>query len=329
VLAAFHRPLVVCERAFVLTASVGIAMAPADGDSAHELMRKADTAMYHAKQKGRDALQFFTPAMNEAVERQLEIEQALGDAVLGHQLSIHYQPVVRLSDRTCVGAEALVRWRHPVLGDIVPDEFIPVAEQSGHIEEIGRFVIRAVLEQAAEWRREAAPGFRVSINVSPRQFRDESIARRIIDELERAGLPGSAIEVEVTEGLLLPERPEVRRALESLRTHGVGLVMDDFGTGYASLGYLRDYPFSSLKIDRGFVRNLDADPRHRKLVISAIRLGQALGMRVVAEGVENEDELSVLEAQGCELVQGYLFSKPVDAGTLTRILEREASNRSA
>jgi len=325
VLAAFRQPLAVAERAFVLTASVGIAVMPTDGQSAHELMRRADTAMYHAKRRGRDAFQFFTETMNEAVERQLEIEQALTGALGAGQLTVHYQPVVRLSDHCCIGAEALLRWRHPVLGDVAPDEFITVAERSGRIDEIGRFVIREVTRQLAEWRRELAPAFRVSVNVSPRQFRDESIAEQIIAKLDRAGLPGSALEVEVTEGLLLPERAAVSQALEALRSHGVGLVMDDFGTGYASLRYLRDYPFSSLKIDRDFVRRLDADERHRKLVVSAIRLGQALGMQVIAEGVENEDELAVLKAEGCELVQGYLFSAPVDAAAMTGILSRKGA----
>jgi len=323
-LAAFRRPFVVRDRTYVVTASVGIAVAPADGSSADELMRKADTAMYHAKHKGRDEFQFFTPEMNESIERQLEIEQALGEALSGRQLSLHYQPIVRLSDRRCVAAEALLRWEHPVLGDIPPDEFIPVAERSGHIEEIGRFVIEQAITELVAWRRRIEPEFRVSINVSPRQFRDESISKRIISELDRADLPGSAVEIEVTEGLLLSERAEVRRALEQLRSHGVGLVMDDFGSGYASLGYLRDYPFSSLKIDRGFVRNLDADSRHRQLVVSAIRLGKALDMQVIAEGVETEQEISVLETEGCDFVQGYLFSEPVEAKSLTRILERDA-----
>mgnify|MGYP006275925605 FL=1 len=323
-LAAFRRPFVVRDRTYVVTASAGIAVAPEDGDSADELMRKADTAMYHAKHKGRDEFQFFTPAMNESIERQLEIEQALGEALAKRQLSLRYQPIVRLSDRRCVAAEALLRWSHPDLGDIPPDEFIPVAERSGHIEEIGRFVIGRAIEDLVAWRSRTEPGFRVSINVSPRQFRDGSIAERIIEELGRADLPGAALEIEVTEGLLLSERVEVRHALERLRGHGVGLVMDDFGSGYASLGYLRDYPFSSLKIDRSFVSRLDSDSRHRKLVVSAIRLGKALEMQVIAEGVETEQELSVLEAEGCELVQGYLFGRPIMAESMIRFLDRRS-----
>ncbi|MGK7294596.1 MAG: putative bifunctional diguanylate cyclase/phosphodiesterase, partial [Candidatus Wenzhouxiangella sp. M2_3B_020] len=288
VLEAFREPLYVEGREFVMTASIGIAVAPHDGSSAHDLMRNADTAMYHAKQSGRDAYQFFTRSMNEAVERQLSIEQALRGAVERDQLYLRYQPLVQLPDRRIVGAEALLRWHHPELGDVSPDEFIPIAEQSGQIDGLGRFVIHGVIRQAAAWRRELSPEFSVSINVSPRQFRDADIGEAIATELDRAGLGGDALEVEVTEGLLLPGRGDVQRGLDALRSRGVGLVMDDFGTGYASLRYLRDHPFSSLKIDRGFIRGLDTDERHRKLVVSALRLGEALGMKAVAEGVETE-----------------------------------------
>jgi EAL domain-containing protein (putative c-di-GMP-specific phosphodiesterase class I) len=232
---------------------------------------------------------------------------------------VRFQPLFRLSDRACVAAEALVRWDHPELGALSPEEFIPVAEQAGLIASLGDFVLRTVVDRAAQWRR-LRPDFSVSVNVSPRQFRDSAIAESVRRELARAGLTGDALEVEVTEGLLLPERGEIERALGSLRAQGVGLVMDDFGTGYASLRYLRDHPFTSLKIDRGFIRDLDSQPRNRQLVVSALRLGQALGMKVVAEGVETEAELAVLAEAGCELVQGFLFSRPVDADRIAALL---------
>jgi EAL domain-containing protein (putative c-di-GMP-specific phosphodiesterase class I) len=180
-------------------------------------------------------------------------------------------------------------------------------------------VLRSVVDRLAEWRR-LDPRFSVSINVSPRQFRDSAIAGTIRAELDRAGLAGDALAIEVTEGLLLPERDEIDQALASLREQGVGLVMDDFGTGYASLRYLRDHPFSSLKIDRGFIHDVDSAPRNRQLVVSALRLGQALDMQVVAEGVETEAELAVLAECGCDLVQGYLFSRPIDADDIERLL---------
>ena len=322
ILDAFRKPLATASREFVLTASVGIAVAPHDGATARDLMRNADTAMYHAKQDGRNAYQFFTRSMNESVQRMLSIEEALRGAVERDELSLHYQPLIRLSDRACVGAEALVRWRHEDLGAVSPEEFIGVAEQAGLIVPIGDFVIRSVIRQVAEWRR-LRPSFCVSINVSPRQFRDADIAETVRRELAGAGLSGTALEVEVTEGLLLPERSGIQQALASLRSQGVGLVMDDFGTGYASLRYLRDHPFSSLKIDRGFIRDVDRHPRNRQLVVSALRLGQALDMKVVAEGVETDSELAVLAGEGCELVQGFLFSEPVPPHRLTALLRDE------
>ncbi|MBS3746024.1 MAG: EAL domain-containing protein [Wenzhouxiangellaceae bacterium] len=308
---AFKQALVVDDREFILTTSIGIALSPHDGTTAHDLLRNADTAMYHAKSKGRDGYQFFTRSMNEAVERQLALEEALRGAVARRELYLKYQPVIRLEDRTCVGAEALLRWRHPALGEVLPDEFIRVAEQSGLIEELGDFVIDEVIAQVVDWRNRVASDFCVSINVSPRQFREPRLAERIIAAMQSAGLSNGALEIEVTEGLLLPGRREVEHALRTLRRGGIGIVMDDFGTGYASLSYLRDHPFTSLKIDRSFIGRLDSDQRQRQLVVSALRLGQALGMKVVAEGVETEAQLEVLIEEGCAFVQGYLFSRPV------------------
>lgn len=311
VLDAFRLPLQVNGREFILTASIGAAVSPHDGSSAPDLMRNADTAMYHAKHSGRDGFQFFTASMNESVRRQLEIEHALRGAIDRNEIRVAFQPLVQLPERRIVGAEALLRWTHPELGDIPPDEFIDVAEQSGLIGELGDFVFGNVLGRLVEWRR-LRPDFFVSINVSPRQFRDLDLAERLISDLDRAGLPGHAIELEVTEGLLLSGRSEVLESLERLRGHGVGLVMDDFGTGYASLSYLRDYPFSSIKIDRSFVEGMDRDSRKRKLVTSAIRLARALDLTVIAEGVETREELEVLLSEKCDLAQGFLFSRAIE-----------------
>lgn len=325
VIDAFQSPLVVAGREFVLTASVGVALSPHDGDTAHDLLRNADTAMYHAKKNGRDGYQFFTRSMNQAVERQLALEEALRGAIARDELYVHYQPLIRLSDRSCVGAEALLRWNHPELGNVPPDEFVDVAEQSGLIHQLGDFVIDRVVAQVSQWRAELAPDFCVSVNVSPRQFRDSALAGKIMRVLKNAGLDGAALEIEVTEGVLLPGRREVDRTLRALREGGIGIVMDDFGTGYASLSYLRDHPFTSLKIDRSFVSSLDTDNRQRQLVVSALRLGQALGMKVVAEGVETEDQLKALIDEGCQLVQGFLFSTAVGPEQIDKMLAARRS----
>jgi len=319
VLDAFREPFSISGREFTLTASIGIAVSPHDGTRAWDLMRHADTAMYHAKHGGRDGYQFFTRSMNEQLNRQLKIEQALRGAVARGEFSVAYQPLYRLADRVCVGAEALLRWRHPELGEVAPPEFIAVAEQAGLIAELGWFVIDDALERVAGWRRRR-PAFCVSVNVSPRQFRDARIAEYLAAALDRAGLEGDALELEVTEGLLLSGRREVHHALKTLRARGVGIVMDDFGTGYASLSYLRDYPFSSLKIDRSFICNLEGDPRNRQLINSALRLGRALEMKVVAEGVETEVQLDTLFELGCELAQGFLLGRPMPAAEFEALL---------
>jgi len=325
VIETFQQPLWAAGRQFLLTASIGVALSPHDGATAHDLLRNADTAMYHAKQNGRDGYQFFTRSMNEAAERQLALEEALRGAIARDEMYLHYQPLVRTQDRVCVGAEALIRWHSPELGEVYPDEFVGVAEQSGLIDKLGEFVLGGVVEQTVKWRAGPAPDFRVSINVSPRQFRDSRLAEKIVSRLQQAGLPGAALEVELTEGVLLPGRKEVEHTLRALRSSGIGLVMDDFGTGYASLSYLRDHPFTSLKIDRSFIANLDTDPRHRQLVVSALRLGEALGMKVVAEGVETEQQLAVLEQDGCRFVQGFHVGRPMRPEKMDKLLRDQAS----
>ena len=316
---AFHQPVLIAGREFVLTVSIGIALAPHDADSATELMQHADTAMYHAKHSGRDAVQFFTQSMSAAVQRRLDIEEALRGAAERGEIRVQYQPLVRLSDRQVIGAEALLRWHHPSLGPIAPDEFIDVAEQTGLIDGLGRLVLSDVFAHLSEWRMRV-PCFTVSVNVSPRQFRDSDFAARLIRDLSDHRLPGEAIELEVTEGVLLTARPGVIDSFERLRDHGVGLVMDDFGTGYSSLSYLRDYPFSAIKIDRSFVGGMDADPKKRQLVNSAIRLAHALDLKVIAEGVETEQELSGLLDERCDLAQGYLFARAMPAEQLVGML---------
>lgn len=318
VLEAFRTPLRISGQEFMLTASIGIAVAPDDGTSSRELMRNADTAMYHAKSRGRDAYQFFARSMNQRIARQLSLEQALRGAVQRGELTVAYQPLVRLADGAWFGAEALLRWRHPELGQVAADEFIAVAEQSGMIAPLGEFAIETAMQQVSEWRRQSGRDLRLSVNVSPRQFRDPELAHRLLGWCRQHHLPPHLLEVEVTESVLLSGRQQVLTTLELLREAGAGIVMDDFGSGYASLSYLRDYPFTGLKIDRSFIADLAENPRNRKLVVSAIQLGRALGMHVLAEGVENEQQRHILIEEGCELGQGYLFSRPADAATFGR-----------
>jgi len=323
ILAGFRSAMVVNDREFMLTASIGIAVFPQDGDSVDGLMRSADTAMYHAKHGGGDASEFFTRDMNEEVERQHALEEAMRGTLERGEMMVYYQPVIDLARGRIVGAEALLRWQHPLLGNVGPDEFIPVAEHSGQVKELGEFVLRESLAMASEFRKRIDEDFHVSINVSPHQFRDRVFADTVIATLRHHELPGNALEIEITEGVLLSGIENVHETLSLLQSVGVGVAMDDFGTGYASLSYLRDYPFSSLKIDRSFVMYMDQEPRSRELVVSAIRLAQSLGMKVIAEGIETTRQLRLLREEGCQLGQGYLFSPAVDAEAFDGLVRGE------
>ncbi|MDT8409909.1 MAG: EAL domain-containing protein [Wenzhouxiangellaceae bacterium] len=320
ILEAFRKPFEIERREFMLTASIGIAVAPEDGLTARDLMRNADTAMYHAKNEGRNGFQFFTPSMNDAVARRLRLEEELRYALERGELYLEYQPQVRLADDRFMGAEALLRWRHPVLGQVQPDEFVPVAEQTGLIDEIGHFVFVQAIAAVADWRKRFGGTLSVSVNVSPRQFRAPGLANLVIGLLRQAQLPGDALAVEITEGVLLTGKSQVQRALATLRRAGIGIVMDDFGTGYSSLSYLHDYPFNSLKIDRKFVGDLGNSLQARQLVVSAIHLGKALKMSVVAEGVETRQQRQILVDEGAELGQGFLFSPALGNARLVEML---------
>lgn len=329
-LQAFRKPFTLEGREIMLTASIGVAVSPQDGESGDELMRNADTAMYHAKNEGRNGFQYFTAAMNEDVSRQLELEEALRLSLGRDELALVYQPIVRVEDGQTVAVEALLRWKHPVLGDVSPAEFIPLAEHVGLIDRIGAFVIETGLTQLAHWHAAGYEGLGLSINVSPRQFRDEALAQDLLLALEEHGLPPSAISLEITEGTLLSGAEPIQATMHTLRDSGVGVVMDDFGTGFSSLGYLRDHPFDALKIDRRFVRDIEHNPADLQLVASAIRLGHALGMDVIAEGVENEKQLEMLAAEGCPLAQGFYLGRPMPPADFERFMapdDKQADSR--
>lgn len=315
-LESFRDPFHLLGREFMLTASVGIAIAPTDGTTAQDLLRNADMAMYQSKVEGRNTYHYFTEAMNQDVKRRLAIEEQLRGAMDRGELSLVFQRLVNLSDGSTVGAEALVRWHSPVLGEVPPDEFIPIAEQTSIIDAMGHYVLEQALQQAAVWRQDY-PDFLVSVNVSPQQFRDSKLGERIGDALARAGLPGEALQVEITESVLLGGRTQAGNALDQLKQLGVGIAMDDFGTGYASLSYLRFFPFDTLKIDRSFVSDVTEDPRDCELVIASLALAHSLGLTVAAEGVETQAQVTLLREHGCHLAQGFLFGEALDADAFT------------
>ncbi len=316
---AIARPFAVANNEYYLGVSIGISLAPRDGNDAATLMRNADSAMYDAKQRGRNTFTFFTAQLNLRLQRRFAIEQSLRRALASNALRLAYQPVVDGRNGRTVGAEALLRWTSPELGPLSPAEFIPVAEDTGLIVAIGQWVLDTACRQAAEWRRTIAPDLMMAVNLSPRQFHEglvESVGRC----LERAGLDPCALELEITEGLLMYDTDTVLPMLKALTAMNVRISVDDFGTGYSSLSYLKRFPLHNLKVDRSFVSGV---PEHRDSVAitqAVVAMAHSLGMTVTAEGVETEAQSSFLRQIGCDQQQGYLFSRPLEPADYARRL---------
>ena len=298
-------------RELILSGSVGIALYPQDGDTPSELLRNADSAMYHAKAMGRNTYSFFTEEMNQQVSRRLAIEEQIHGALGRGEFSVYYQPKIDVASSRLIGAEALLRWNNPALGNVSPMEFIPIAEQTGLIIPIGQFVLYQALEMSRRWRQLLVGDFCVAVNLSPRQFRDPELVSSVAAAIKASGLPPAALELEITEGVLMSGHAYIDDALAGIKALGVSLAMDDFGTGYSSLSYLRNYPFDVLKIDQSFVRDITEDLADRELINAAIAMAHSLHLKVVAEGVETQEQLSYLQQLGCDSLQGYLFGKPM------------------
>jgi len=312
-------PFAVAGNEYYLGASIGISLFPEDGQDVATLMRNADSAMYHAKQRGRNNFQFFTAELNQHLQRRFTIEQSLRRALAGDELSLVYQPIVDSQNGRTIGAEALLRWYNGELGNVSPGEFIPVAEDAGLIVEIGDWVLEHACEQVAQWRRTLAPHLIVAVNLSPRQFNDK-LLERIERCLAQSGLEPAALELEITERLLMSDSDTVLPILSALSAMGVRISVDDFGTGYSSLSYLKRFPLHNLKIDRSFVAGL---PDHRDSIAitqAVVAMAHSLGMNVTAEGVETAEQAAFLRAIDCDKQQGYLYSRPVGASAYARSL---------
>jgi len=297
------------------TPSIGISLYPHDGDSIESLMKTADTAMYHAKSKGRNNFQFFSPEMNQSSVARLQLESSLHRALELGEFAVHYQPQADLASGRLVGAEALIRWHHPERGMVSPLQFIPLAEENGMILPIGTWVLREVCRQIKVWRELGLTGLRFAVNLSPRQFHDENLLGNIIGILREFDVPASALELEITEGSVMENPDAAVTLLNHLNQHGLSIAIDDFGTGYSSLGYLKRFPVSKLKIDRSFVMDIPGDPDDSAIAIAVIQLARTLGLKTVAEGVETAEQRQFLSDQGCDMLQGYWYSKPLDAAS--------------
>jgi diguanylate cyclase (GGDEF)-like protein/PAS domain S-box-containing protein len=321
ILDSFRRIFEIDGRELLITASIGIAIYPDDSDSTSDLLRSADSAMYHSKESGRNTFSFFTERMNQEVSKRLALEEQIHGALERKEFSVYYQPLIDVKTEHIVGAEALLRWDNPVLGNVPPGDFIPIAEQTGLIIKLGEFVLDEALNKTAEWQKDFDSEFRIAVNISPRQFLKTSLFEDIKHLLATTGIQPQQLELEITEGVLMTGHTYVEETLSKITALGILVAMDDFGTGYSSLSYLRIYPFRILKIDQSFVRDISLDKADRELISAAVSMAHGLNLIVIAEGVETEEQLRYLRSQGCDYAQGYLFSKPISSMDMTELLK--------
>jgi EAL domain-containing protein (putative c-di-GMP-specific phosphodiesterase class I) len=310
-----------------ITCCIGVSIFPEDGLDSETLIKNADTAMYQAKENGPQSYQFFKPAMNvRAVARQ-SIEEDLGRALERQEFALHYQPKISLVTGKITGAEALLRWT-PKRGPVSPAEFIPVAEDCGLILPIGQWVLREACRQAQVWVDAGLPPVTMAVNISAVQFRNQNFLDDVFAILKETGLDPRSLELELTESVLMKHAESAESVLRTLRASGVQVAIDDFGTGYSSLSYLRKFPIDALKIDQSFVRQITTIPDETIIVKAVISMGRSLKLRVVAEGVETQEQLAFLQAHQCDEAQGYYFSRPVLPGPFAKLLETGIAGKS-
>ncbi len=321
-IAAMVEPFLIDGYELSVTPSIGIAVYPRDGEDIDTLVRSADAAMYAAKDAGRNNYRFFSREMQQRAMARLSLEASLRQALAREEFVLHYQPQVEIETRAIVGVEALVRWRRPDGTLIPPAQFIPVAEESGLILALGEWVLRAATREARAWLDLGHGPLSIAVNLSAAQFRQSRLLGEIRRALDDSGLPPEALELELTESLVMADVEDTIRRLRSIKEMGIRLALDDFGTGYSSLGYLRRFPLDALKIDRTFVADVHSDPGAAAIALTIINLGRSLDLDVVAEGVELEQQLDFLRRHGCAQMQGYLFSPPVPAESLVPLLAR-------
>ena len=320
-LQAVAEPHSIGQHDLHVTTSIGVSIFPDDGLDAETLIKNADTAMYQAKENGHQSYQFFKPAMNvRAVERQ-SIEESLRRALERREFALHYQPIIDLKTGEITRAEALIRWTHPTRGPVPPSQFIPVAEDCGLILPIGNWVLREACKQAQTWINAGLPLVTMAVNISAMEFRDEHFLAGVFAILDETGLDPRFLELELTESVLMKRAESTESILKTLRAKGVQVAVDDFGTGYSSLSYLRKFPIDALKIDQSFVRQITTAPDETTIVTAIISMGRSLKLRVVAEGVETQEELAFLQAHQCDEAQGYFFSRPLLPGLFAKLLK--------
>lgn len=324
ILGSVRKPVKLTEGEVFVSASIGVVMHPDDGSDADVLIRNADVAMYHAKEGGRNQCQLFNQEVQKRIAEQMAIRTALARAVTNDEFELHYQPKIETYTGKISGVEALVRWRHPERGLVPPGVFIPVAEETGLIVQLGEWVIREACRQAAAWKAAGTP-VRVGVNLSGRQFKGDGLLAVVEKALSSAGLDPGQLDLEITESVAMQDPDRVRVILEKLRAMGASISLDDFGTGYSSLSYLRRFPFDYVKIDRSFLSGVETDFLQRSMVGGIVSLAHMLRLRVIAEGIETAAQISVMKEVGCDELQGFGFCKPLPAAELQPFLAEGAS----
>lgn len=321
VLESLRKPVTVSGQQFRITASIGLAVFPDDGRDSDTLVRNADAAMYRAKEQGRDNLQLYAASMNASIAARLALERELVQAQERGEFVLYYQQIATVATGRVRGAEALIRWQHPDRGLVPPDEFIPIAEETGLILQIGAWVLETACQQGAEWER-MCPGFRVAVNVSAKQLQEPNFVALVRDALWNSGISPDALELEVTETAAMANPARVAQTLGALGSMGVRPVIDDFGTGYSSLSHLKQLPVVKLKIDKSFTHGVASTPDDAAIVSATIAMAHALKLSVTAEGIETQEQLDFYRALGCDEMQGYLLGKPGKADEITRLIEQ-------
>ncbi|PTQ78014.1 putative bifunctional diguanylate cyclase/phosphodiesterase [Nitrosomonas ureae] len=318
-------PINLNKKEMHIGCSIGIALSPEDGINADELLKNSDTAMYHAKESGRNNYQFFTPKMNQLIAERGELVTELHNALKRDELLLHFQPVVRMPDRKIIGLEVLLRWKHPTIGMISPLKFIPLAEETGIIVQIGEWVIRSVCIQIKAWQKKGFEVPRVAINLSIRQFQHKTLVADISRILDETGVDAKYMTLEITESMLAQNIEDMKITLNKLSAMQMNISLDDFGTGYSNLSYLKGFSINTLKIDRSFIQDIVTDPNDAAITVAIIAMARSLNMEIIAEGLETEEQLDFLSKQGCDYFQGYYFSKPLSIKNITNTLIRENS----
>lgn len=320
IMAVFRDTFILSGKEFLITASIGIAVYPFDGDESLTLLKNVDTAMYNAKKHGKNNYQFFDRIMNIEILEQMEMENSLRKALEQEEFVVYYQPILRTDDEKIIGVEALVRWQHPEKGLLSPGEFIKILEKTGLIVSLGNWVLKTACEKVCGWQRQGFNDLMLSVNLSPVQLRDDNVLT-ITKIIEDCGLNPNRIKLEVTESIAIENIGFVSTILEKLEKIGVGISLDDFGTGYSSLNYLRKLPINNVKIDKSFTRKINVGYEEDEIAIAVINLAHAMGLTVTAEGVETITQLSFLKEQKCDFVQGFYFSKPIPPEKLEELLK--------